>query len=124
MSEAEGGDMKDRWAGLALVFVAVAVTAVAQEDGPVPNWKAPATWTAPSDLTSPLQLVGITPCRVVDTRGNGFTGAWGPPLLSAGVPRNIPIAGRCGIPADAPAVSANLTVVRTQGAGHLSVYPE
>ncbi|HEX6738744.1 MAG TPA: hypothetical protein VF310_10745, partial [Vicinamibacteria bacterium] len=106
------------------IFVVVAALATGgmaagQERDPIPNWDAPAV-----DLTPALQFIGITPCRVVDTRGNGFTGAWGPPLLTAGVSRDIPIAGQCGIPANAAAVSANLGVVRTQGAGHLSVYPQ
>jgi collagen type VII alpha len=73
--------------------------------------------------TENLEFVGITPCRVLDTRGNGFTGAYGQPLLSAGVPRNFTIAGQCGIPADAQAVSANLGVTLTQGAGFILVFP-
>ena len=73
--------------------------------------------------TNTLEFVGITPCRVLDTRGNGFTGAYGPPLLSAGVPRNFKLAGQCGIPVDAEAVSVNLGVTLTQGAGFILVYP-
>ena len=30
-----------------------------------------------------LVFVGMTPCRLVDTRGNGFTGSFGPPSLQA-----------------------------------------
>ena len=36
-------------------------------------------------LTSPLIFVGMTPCRVVDTRtGSGFGGSFGPPMLVGG----------------------------------------
>jgi hypothetical protein len=115
--------MRGRFAYLVLAFAAAGGMASAQDPGSVTDWSAPQTLELP-DLTSPLQFVGITPCRVVDTRGNGFTGAWGPPLLTAGVPRDIPIAGQCGIPANAPAVSTNLGVVRTQGTGHLTIYPQ
>ena len=31
-----------------------------------------------------LRFTPITPCRVLDTRGNGFSGAFGPPALEAG----------------------------------------
>jgi len=73
--------------------------------------------------TDTLEFVGIAPCRVLDTRGNGFTGAYGPPLLSAGVPRNFTLAGQCGIPADAAGVGINLGVTLTQGAGFILVHP-
>ena len=111
-------------ASVGLAMVAVVATASPQEQGAVRNWKAPTTWEAPdgAPLTVPLEFVGIAPCRLIDTRGFGFSGAWGPPFLTAGVARNFPIAGQCGIPADAPAVSANLGAARTQAAGHLSVY--
>ena len=100
-----------------VALLAAGVPATAQDQ--ISNWEAPQV-----DLTAKLHFVGITPCRVVDTRGNGFTGQWGPPLLSAGVPRDIQIAGQCGVPANAAAVSANLGVARVQGAGHLSVWPQ
>ena len=57
-----------------------------------------------------LPFVAITPCRVADTRGNGFAGAYGQPALSAAVVRDFPIVGQCGIPAGAKAVSFNFTV--------------
>src|SRR5262245_28228873 len=111
---------------LTLIAVATASVASAQESTPVQNWAAPPTWeTAASAIpTGPLQFVGITPCRLPDTRGSGFSGPWGPPLLSSGVPRNFPIAGQCGIPATAQAVSANLGVTLTEGAGFLLIHPQ
>src|SRR5262245_14942062 len=37
-----------------------------------------------------LVFVGMTPCRVVDTRnGSGFTGAFGPPSLVGGASRTF-----------------------------------
>jgi hypothetical protein len=59
----------------------------------------------------------VTPCRVVDTRGaNG-------PALIPGADRRFVVAGLCGIPAGARAVSINLTVTQPTVAGHLRVYP-
>jgi len=90
----------------------------------IPNWSAPATWsparahtglTTMSDVTNPLPFIGLDPCRIVDTRGNGFGGAYGPPSLTGGVPRNFTLTGQCGIPASAGAVSLNVTVTNTQG---------
>jgi hypothetical protein len=114
--------------------------AVAQEA--IENWPAPASWSLPerviskgevlpSDVeaveavpTPPLHFVGITPCRLVDTRGNGFTGQYGPPALTQGVPRNFVLTGRCGISATAQAVSLNVTVTNTQGPGFILIYPQ
>jgi len=97
----------------------------------IPNWSAPATWTPSrpagvhtlTDVTSPLPFVGITPCRVADTRGNGFTGAYGPPSLVANANRNFTIAGLCGIPNGASAVSFNFAALNVGGAGDLRVFP-
>ena len=114
--------------------------AVAQEA--IENWPAPASWSLPARViskgevlpseveaveavpTPPLHFVGITPCRLVDTRGNGFTGAYGPPVLTQGVPRNFVLTGRCGISATAQAVSLNVTVTNTQGPGFILIYPQ
>ena len=114
--------------------------AVAQEA--IENWPAPLVWSPPARSidkgevlpldaeavdavpTPPLHFVGITPCRLVDTRGNGFTGAYGPPVLTQGVPRNFVLTGRCGINASAQAVSLNVTVTNTQGPGFILIYPQ
>lgn len=122
------------------VFLCSFGIAVAQEA--IENWPAPASWSlparvvskgeaSPSDVeaveavpTPPLHFVGITPCRLVDTRGNGFTGAYGPPVLTQGVPRNFVLTGRCGISATAQAVSLNVTVTNTQGPGFILIYPQ
>ncbi len=59
----------------------------------------------------------MTPCRVLDTRT-------GTPLAS-GVLRTISVAQTpaCGIPAEARAVAANVTVVSPSGQGHVALFP-
>jgi hypothetical protein len=109
----------------------------------IENWAAPLLWSPPAKSlekedansgfapeaveavpTPPLHFVGLTPCRLADTRGNGFTGQYGPPSLVAGVPRNFVLTGQCGISATAQAVSLNVTVTNTQGPGHIVIYPQ
>lgn len=75
--------------------------------------------------TPPIAFVAIPPCRLADTRPvAGFSGPFGPPALIAGGTRVFPIAGNCGIPMTAQAVSMNLTVTLINGAGHLSIWPD
>jgi hypothetical protein len=69
-------------------------------------------------------FVGLPPCRLVDTRGNGFSGAFGPPALAAAVPRDFPLLGQCGIPATAVAVSLNVTATDTLGPGFVMLFPQ
>ena len=75
------------------------------------------------DATPPLPFIGLNPCRVVDTRGNGFTGQFGPPALVAGASRDFTLAGQCGIPPSASALSLNFTVANAAGAGDIRIYP-
>lgn len=75
--------------------------------------------------TPPIAFVAIQPCRLADTRpSQGFPPPFGPPALVAGGSRVFPIAGNCGIPMTAQAVSMNLTVTLTSGDGHLSISPD
>ncbi len=69
----------------------------------------------------PSGFYTVTPCRVADTRGPA--GPWGGPALLAGAQRVFPVAGQCGIPLTARAVSFNFTVVQATTPGYLSVYP-
>jgi photosystem II stability/assembly factor-like uncharacterized protein len=70
----------------------------------------------------PFGFYTVPPCRVADTRDP--PGPWGSPSLVAGSDRSFALAGQCGIPPDAAAVSLNLTVVEpTDGPGHLTIYP-
>ena len=107
-----------------------AVTALGADA--IPNWAAPATWsphsagrgaTAMGDVTGLIPFVAVTPCRDADTRGNGFTGAYGPPSLVADANRTFTITGQCGIPSTALAVSFNFTVLNVSGPGDLRVFP-
>ena len=115
-------------ASLALASFLLAGLALGGET--IANWRAPATWTPPRSSgvttlseTPPVPFIPITPCRVADTRGNGFTGAFGPPSIGAGTQRSFPIGGQCGIPTGASAVSFNFAALNVSQAGDLRVYP-
>jgi hypothetical protein len=112
------------------------------------NWSAPPYWSGPVRARAPeesrvgigteaaeaaevlptaaVPFVAIVPCRIVDTRGNGFTGAYGPPALAGGATArefNVP-AGPCpGIPADAAAFSINIGAILPAADGFLTAYP-
>ena len=63
----------------------------------------------------------MTPVRVLDSRPGIGIGLTGP--FTTGVPRELAIAGGNGIPANAVAVTANLTVVGQTRPGYVSVTP-
>ena len=69
----------------------------------------------------PLPLFTLTPCRLLDTRNPA--GPLGGPPLPAGTDRSFPLAGRCGIPATARALSVNVAVTGANAAGHLRFHP-
>ena len=120
---------------------------VLRDPVPLKPWAAPLYWQpGPSEsrihspqldaastsvnpeATSPvgsLVFVGMTPCRVVDTRSDsGFTGAFGPPSLLNAI-RTFPIRSSttCSIPAVAQAYSFNVTVVPPGFLGYITIYP-
>jgi YVTN family beta-propeller protein len=72
-----------------------------------------------------LQLVPVTPCRVVDTRNSN--GPFGGPPIQGGTLRSFPIPQQtaCGIPAGAGAYSLNVTLVPIQdgSVGYLTIWP-
>jgi len=73
-----------------------------------------------------LVFVGMTPCRIADTRsGFGFSGAFGPPSLAGGATRAFPIQASttCTIPSIAKAYSFNLTVVTSSFLNYITVWP-
>ncbi len=124
---------------LSATLLACGAGALASGDELISNWGSPLFWSPPAPAaeardrealgiealpSAPLPFVAITPCRLADTRGNGFSGAFGPPSLAAGPGRDFPITGQCGIPSGAQAVSANLTVTNTLGPGFISAYPQ
>jgi hypothetical protein len=77
---------------------------------------------APAYPGTALKFHTIVPCRVIDTRRSaGIDG--GPALTGNGILRTFPIEGRCGVPPDAAAVSANATVFGPSARGDLRIYP-
>src|SRR5437016_6304023 len=118
---------------LMIVSLAFAASAAQAQLGvAVPSWPVPASASGSSsrgiralaDVTNPLPFIGVTPCRIVDTRGPA--GSFGGPSIPASTPRNFPLpTGPCaGIPASASAYSLNITVTNTLGPGFISIYPQ
>jgi hypothetical protein len=60
-------------------------------------------------------FVPVTPTRLLDTRATD--------ALDAGEVRDVSIAGRAGVPADAVAVAVNVTVTGPTAGGFVSVFP-
>ncbi len=69
----------------------------------------------------PLDFYTVTPCRLVDTRNPA--GPSGGPALQPFAQRTFVLAGSCGVPAGAKALSVNLTVTQPDAAGQLILYP-
>ena len=79
---------------------------------------------APPGATGALSYYPVTPCRMVDTRGNGFSGLLGPPSLVAGTSRDFPLeSSACSIPSTTQAYSLNVTVVPQGPLGFLALWP-
>ncbi len=138
-------------ATLTLLFLTAAVAQIGRPHDVVPlrHWVAPLYWqptqaeAAASDPAAQphlagvlepqaqipansLVFVGMTPCRILDTRStSGFTGAFGPPSLAGGASRSFPIQSSttCAVPSIAKAYSLNVTVVPLGPLGFLTVYP-
>ena len=115
---------------LFLGLMAVLMAGFALGGQAIPNWSAPATWSPTRssgvhamDLSDPLPFIPVAPCRVADTRGNGFVGAYGPPSLVANATRTFVITGVCGIPTSAHAVSFNFAAANVPGLGDLRIGP-
>lgn len=70
---------------------------------------------------SPLDFYTLTPCRLVDTRN--ANGPLGGPALLASSQRTFTFSGVCGVPADAKAVSLNVTVTQAIALGDLRMFP-
>jgi hypothetical protein len=107
----------------------------------IPNWSVQPTWSpvhgseglqTMTDISGGLPFIPIQPCRIADTRGNGFSGTQGPPALAANVTRTFNISGSpSGVPAppngcaadaipeDAKAVSVQFTIVAPSSDGNL-----
>jgi Subtilase family len=59
----------------------------------------------------------LAPCRAVDTRGPNA------PALTGGLERSFFLAGLCGVPTTAKAVSVNVTITSPATAGNLRLFP-
>src|SRR6185369_9924854 len=70
---------------------------------------------------SSLDFYTVTPCRLVDTRN--AIGPLGGPVLAPVSQRAFTFAGACGVPADAKAVSLNVTVTQPLAPGDLRMFP-
>jgi hypothetical protein len=134
--------MRNRTAFSFVLILSLGGAAAAAQE--IPNWPAPPFWEPPGRTAAPgasgerlrgtlaapnpLPFIPITPCRVVDTRGLGQTGSFGPPTLDADSIRVIPIASHpvcTEIPPNVGAYSLNITVTNT-GAhpfGYIKVWP-
>jgi len=66
-----------------------------------------------------LRFYTLTPCRVIDTRN--APGRLSGPALQPGTGRMFAMAGVCGLPAAAQAVSVNVTVVGATTDGYLTL---
>jgi hypothetical protein len=67
------------------------------------------------EATAAGAVVPVTPTRVLDTRATGHVGPWGTVTLS--------VTQGVGVPVDATAVFANLTVTGPQVSGFLTAWP-
>jgi hypothetical protein len=125
-----------------LIILPMISSAQVQRDMvPLKPWPAPLYWqpagsenpvsaatkAAADALPTTLVFVGMTPCRVVDTRnGSGFTGFFGPPSIVGGVFRVFPIqsSATCSIPSIAQAYSFNITAVPPGFLDFVTVWPD
>ena len=129
-----------------LMLMPLALSAQGNRDAaPLKYWSAPTYWqpstsersasgrmiaTASSTAAAgnALMFVGMTPCRVIDTRSIfGFPAPFGAPSLVASTTRSFPLQAStlCSIPAGAAAYSLNITVtpIGTTSLGFLTVWP-
>jgi hypothetical protein len=74
-----------------------------------------------ADPTPALDFYTLAPCRVFDTRN--ANGPQGGPALAANGTRVFGLTGVCGIPADAQAVSVNVTIADPTTQGSVNAYP-
>ena len=87
---------------------------VYQAAGPPPPPPPPA-------VSASTGFNALPPCRILDTRN--ATGPLGGPQIPASGSRSFTVAGVCGVPPGAVAISANVTAVNPAVTGDLLVYP-
>ena len=107
-----------------LALMSASFAALAYGSPAIANWPAPAFWSPPKatrgvtalgDISNPLTLIAVTPCRQYDSRS------------VASLPDNTNLAvilagAPCGLPASAQAVSVSITVFDITGAGGNGVF--
>ncbi len=72
--------------------------------------------SATNDPVAPAEsYFAVAPCRILDTRNTT--------ILTSNQSRVINIAGSCGIPSTAKAVSFNATAISPTGSGKITLYP-
>lgn len=107
--------------GFGVVLLLLASGFLLAQEIPLNNWTVPPYTqsahsggiTTMTDVTDPRAFIGIQPCRVADTRGNGAP-IQGGIFPNSGL-RTWDVTGICGIPAGADALSVNFTVVAAGG---------
>jgi hypothetical protein len=77
--------------------------------------------TCQPEPPTPTDFYTLTPCRLVDTRNPAGTN--GGPALQPLARRTFVLAGLCGVPAGAKAVSINVTVTGPAAGGFLQLFP-
>lgn len=76
---------------------------------------------AAAEPSDPAATVSLDPARILDTRTG--LGAAAPGAIAPGQTVTLQVAGAGGVPADATAVVANVTVTGATGAGWVAAYP-
>src|SRR6476646_3846953 len=107
--------------GFGVVLLLLASGALVAQDIPLHNWTVPpynqsshsGGITTMTDVTLAHPFVGVAPCRVADTRGNGAPIQGG--IFGNSTERTWDLTGLCRIPAGAEAISVKLTGVSAAG---------
>jgi uncharacterized repeat protein (TIGR01451 family) len=73
-----------------------------------------------TDILPGVSFFTVAPCRVVDTRGGAPIGG---PVLQGQQTRVFAMAGNCGIPSTANALSVNLTATQSTAPGNVRLFP-
>jgi hypothetical protein len=119
-----------------VLLLAVIPGSLIAQEVPLSNWTVPPYRGTTSvqgglvtmaDVTPGIAFVGVSPCRLVDTRQAGFPAGYGVPALAAGAPRNFDLNSDplcTGIPSGVDAYSLNVTATTTQGPGFILIYPQ
>ncbi|MGH9368943.1 MAG: hypothetical protein ACRD3M_14860, partial [Thermoanaerobaculia bacterium] len=104
----------------AAVMITNTASVASEQSDPVPGNNQAADVSV-TGSNGPFGFYTLTPCRVLDTRLPD--GPLGGPALAASADRTFALAGTCGIPATARAVSLNITVTQPSSPGNLRLYP-